>query len=354
MEPKTLENPQQQLTSSQKLSSKNLNPQQEKAFESVRSIIELRKKEFKSPPSYDDPLLLRFLRARNFDAYRTSKMLFRYFHWIEDNKISEITLDDEMRKEMYKPRFFWLGRDKMNRATFISYSKVHDPRDRNVDALVRGFTYLMKQMERRLMQSPNPETVTIIVDMKGATLKNQDKELEKKLVDVLQSFYPERLGSCFMIDPPWVLDAAWKVLKHLLDPVTVRKIHFVEKLEELKEYIDVDVIPVEYGGNNKPENFQPYIYYLLDNNTPFDEKEILANKRIATPEYRPDVAATVSAVPEGTIVKDYLDELGASQDQPAEDEDDQYRSVSYIDKEEQPNENGIHTYAEKESEPTKT
>lgn len=73
------------------------------------------------------------------------------------------------------------------------------------------------------------------------------------VLKILSDHYPERLGSAWMVHASWSFSFFWKTISPFLDNVTKKKIFFIGKLPELKDWIDDDILEVEYGGQNEEE-----------------------------------------------------------------------------------------------------
>ena len=55
----------------------------------------------------------------------------------------------------------------------------------------------------------------------------------------------------FMINPPWIFSAFWKVISRFLDPVTAAKIVFTDKQStETQQFIEPENLESDYGGTN--------------------------------------------------------------------------------------------------------
>ncbi len=65
-----------------------------------------------------------------------------------------------------------------------------------------------------------------------------------------QAYYPETLANLYIINAPWIFHPLWALIKPWLDPVTKNKFHILGSSfrEKLQEVIDLDQLPVEYGG----------------------------------------------------------------------------------------------------------
>ena len=84
-------------------------------------------------------------------------------------------------------------------------------------------------------------------------------KMSLEVLSILSDHYPERLGSAWMVHASWSFTFFWKAISPFLDPVTKKKIFFISKLPELKQWIDDDVLEVEYGGDNDT----PYDYETI-------------------------------------------------------------------------------------------
>lgn len=78
-------------------------------------------------------------------------------------------------------------------------------------------------------------------------------KMSLEVLSILSDHYPERLGTAWMVHVSWSFTFFWKAISPFLDSVTKKKIFFISKLPELKEWIDDDVLEVEYGGDNDTE-----------------------------------------------------------------------------------------------------
>ena len=80
-------------------------------------------------------------------------------------------------------------------------------------------------------------------------LKNVDYTPIKFLIKCFEAHYPESLGAALVYRAPWIFQGVWKIIKGWLDPVVSSKIHFVNNLKDLEEYIEPSRIVKELGGS---------------------------------------------------------------------------------------------------------
>ena len=75
----------------------------------------------------------------------------------------------------------------------------------------------------------------------------------KQIAQIGQDYYPEQLGTMFIINAPMLFSSVWSLIKPFLDEVTVKKIHILGSSykKALLEYIDEENLPARLGGKCK-------------------------------------------------------------------------------------------------------
>ncbi|UJR38641.1 hypothetical protein I4U23_031306 [Adineta vaga] len=121
------------------------------------------------------------------------------------------------------------------------------------------------EIGRKLLKYPN-ESVTVLFDMDGFSMKNMDYQHVKFLINLLQNYYPESLGLALIVNAPWLFNSCWYLIKSWLDPVVQQKIHFIKNLDDLNQFIDRNYLPKRLNGN------YPDFNYISPND---QEKEML-------------------------------------------------------------------------------
>jgi hypothetical protein len=141
-----------------------------------------------------------------------------------------------------------------------------------VDDMLYCYTFFMefvsnvvcKREEIRAKLGPNPPPhssstwgIMVVMDVKGAGLSQLSGNVAryvKKAGDINSAHYPMSMKRAFVINAPFWLGGAWSGIKGIL-PDSVQVDILSERMfpEALREYIDDDQIPPDYGGSN------PYI-----------------------------------------------------------------------------------------------
>ncbi|ORY34576.1 CRAL-TRIO domain-containing protein [Naematelia encephala] len=126
------------------------------------------------------------------------------------------------------------------------------PGRENTETSPRQIRHLIYNLERAIdFMPPGQEQVAIIIDYKSATSQsNPSISTGRKVLNILQNHYVERLGRGLVINMPWWINAFFSGISPFLDPITRDKIRFNPKLVELVPESQLDA---EFGGQY---NFQ--------------------------------------------------------------------------------------------------
>lgn len=122
----------------------------------------------------------------------------------------------------------------------------------------------------------NGNQISIFFDMAETGLSNMDMELTKYLIGLFKSYYPNFLNYIIIFEMPWVLNAAFKIIKSWLPAKAIPKIKFVNK-SNLKDFVDPNDILKYWGGTND------YIFTFVSEERTSTENAInnkLDNKKV--------------------------------------------------------------------------
>jgi hypothetical protein len=159
--------------------------------------------------------------------------------------------------------------DKLGRPIYIELiSKV------NLEALFklttgeRMMNYYIKGYER-LIRNRFPacskavghviEQSCTIIDVNGVgmgIMMGKTKEFLKIAANIGQNYYPEMLGSMYVINSGFFFSAVWSIAKGFIDEKTKKKINIEKNEKVLREVIDPENLPTFLGGNCKCEHVE--------------------------------------------------------------------------------------------------
>ncbi|KAG6472177.1 SEC14 cytosolic factor-like [Zingiber officinale] len=229
-----------------KLALPGSDPVEKRKVASLRALVEAENPDAKE---VDNMALRRFLRARDLDVEKASAQFLKHLKWRKtmtpNGFISESEISNELaHKELYKQGF-----DKQGRPIIVYLVANHVSAGRQMDELKRFAVYAL---EKACASMPNgQEKFIIISDLQGWGYSSCDVRGYLSAIDILQSYYPERLGKAFLINVPYIFMKVWKVIYQFLDAKTKEKFIFVankEMRDTLLADIDESQLPEKYGG----------------------------------------------------------------------------------------------------------
>lgn len=208
--------------------------------------------EFWRQLSTDDPdvLLLRFLRARKWNVTDAFFMFFEALKWRRSFGVYELLRKGEykaIKKSLLESgKGYFYGHDREGRLIVMLPAKAHDRYAQTLEENM-AHTVLLMETGRRCMIA-GQETVTLVFDLIDAPLSSFDPGSMQFMIECFQSYYPESLGRCYVVNAPWIFWGFWRMIKPWLDPVVASKIIFIDDLNELMKHIDPTMLMKEYGG----------------------------------------------------------------------------------------------------------
>lgn len=229
----------------------------------VRAIFEAKLKECSTPPDFhpmdiertkDEKYLKRVLSHAK-EPKAGAEMLWNILTWrklVGANDINESNVRiDYVQEGIFFPR----GRDVDGCLVLIFKAKMHVKGQRDNEELKRILIYWFDRVERE----EGGKKISMFFDMDGSGLANMDMELVRYLISLFKLYYPDMLNYIIIYHMPWVLSAAFKIVKTLLPAEAVEKMRFVAK-ENLKDVIAPEQALKCWGGKDD------YVFEFISEN----------------------------------------------------------------------------------------
>jgi len=173
------------------------------------------------------------------------KMILSTLKWRKDMGACSIREGDFPPALLDRGALFSHNRDKDGRKLLVFSVFKHIKGTDKMEDMKKFFVYMLE----RLYREEKGEQITLLFDCRAAGLRNMDMEFVQFIIGTLKEFYPDPLNYILVLEMPWVLNAAFKVIKGWLPPPAVKKIKFLTKTN-MKEYVSEDQMLEDWGGSD--------------------------------------------------------------------------------------------------------
>ncbi|CAH2238560.1 motile sperm domain-containing protein 2-like [Pararge aegeria] len=196
----------------------------------------------------DEKYLQRVMRHCDNDPKQGAEMLWDIFSWRKSVSANDINENNLRMDYVHEGGLFPHGRDVDGCLLLIVKSKKHVKGAKDFEELKKVIIYWFDRIERE----ENGDKITLFFDLDGCGLNNFDMELIKYVISLFKSYYPSFLNYIIIYQMPWVLSAAFKIVKGLLPARAIEKMKFVTK-ESLIDFVTPDQALTCWGGKDNYE-----------------------------------------------------------------------------------------------------
>ncbi|PAA87891.1 hypothetical protein BOX15_Mlig001845g2 [Macrostomum lignano] len=183
-------------------------------------------------------------RAGNLEA--RLQLAEACLRWRCQDQISGLTEADFPLEALQKGSVFFHSEDREGHP--ILYFRIQDSGKTSPDELLQIRQFIGWLLDSRHRRQPE-QKVSLLFDMTNAGVANLNLDLVRFVVRAFQVYYPGLLGYLFVYEMPWVLTAAWKVIRSWLDKEAQKRIIFLKR-SNVQEYIAPDKLWVHMGGTD--------------------------------------------------------------------------------------------------------
>ncbi|XP_041358108.1 motile sperm domain-containing protein 2-like isoform X2 [Gigantopelta aegis] len=165
--------------------------------------------------------------------------------WRNEFKINDITEDTFERWAWERGAVYFHNVDKDGHAILYFRVKEHKRGEQPTEKVKQFVAYWL---ESAFKEKPH-EKIVVLFDMASTGLSNLDMDLIKFVITSFKLYYPTLLAYLLVYEMPWVLSAAWKVIKSWLNTDAQSRLKFVTK-SDIQEYINKDQLMEHMGGTD--------------------------------------------------------------------------------------------------------
>lgn len=222
-------------------------------------------------------ILQRCLISKRKNVNESLNMLVNMLKWRKELKIRELSDQDFPIEYFTAGIAFVYEPDKYGNKTLYFRTTLLKCVPELRESFKKFVAYLMYQID----DCENGETFSVVFDLTNTGWSNYDIDLLMHFLSLLKDYFAVNVDYILSINFPWVLSAAWSVIKRLIPPERRDVVVFISDKDVLN-YVDKQNLPDFLGGTCKREyQMRPKTYltvadYLLSQSEP-----ALSAKRIA-------------------------------------------------------------------------
>jgi len=255
-------------------------------------------------------LLLRYLRANQFDTAKTKDQILSNIEWRDNMSVTTVSrqLPEDILgfsvEQLAACLPHWqTGYDKTGRPVlYKQYTKFDATALKGLcggdfDRVMQYHIWEQEACGRLCAaesrrQQRTIETITAVIDVKDMRMRQVTGDfiqLVKLVAEVDGKQYPETMGRTFIINAPSYFSLAWRLVRGFIDPNTVAKINIFGGPKDfepvLLDCIGADNLPSTYGGNLPPLSAEMHPYaeamrsYPMPLNRSSTAQQVVAEKR---------------------------------------------------------------------------
>ncbi|CAF1118614.1 unnamed protein product [Adineta steineri] len=199
-----------------------------------------------------DEYALMFVRHAQYGKTFDEQKGFYHFNeamtWRKQNNAYDISTDRFPSSYFDRHAVFYKNHDVNNSRVLNCIIRVFHKGQEDNEAVKRFIIY---NFEEQIRSNPG-QRIAILFDMRETGLGHLDYDLIKFIINSLMYHYPGLLSYMLIFKLPFILQAAWKLIKSWLPTETQNSVIFANE-KTITNYIPADQLPKAMGGTRDEE-----------------------------------------------------------------------------------------------------
>jgi len=205
-----------------------------------------------------DHTLRRFLVARGWDVDLATQMLMEYLRWREVNPVGCIKNESITTSLAAKKVFMLKEKDWQGRPVLVVIATRHMVEHQSLEETIRFVQYCTdKIMHIAMDDEAGISKMCVFVDLRNVGGHCLDKTALGTMLELMQNYFPERLGTAILWKPPTIFWLAWKLIHNFIPKETRRRMCFAYKQKDVSKFMDPAFVPEIFGGTASDDILTP-------------------------------------------------------------------------------------------------
>ncbi|KAI0986159.1 hypothetical protein GJ496_006964 [Pomphorhynchus laevis] len=232
-----------------------------------------------------------FLLQSNNNFEQAYILLEQCFAWRQSFQVHSINAETSC-KRVFDSGLLYVRGQSLKKSDILRIQISQNVRGRFTDKEMRSS--IVHILENHSIRSHRP--IIVLFDLTNTGIKNVDLEFVKFMISCLKIYYPQMLDMILAYDMPWVMNAAWKLIKSWLGQDAINKVNFVDSVS-ISRFINKANLPLHMGGTDE---------YTFDGTLFSNVAE--AKNGEATPEFKPRKSSELQEINSELLISPF-DEL---------------------------------------------
>ncbi|CAF1295579.1 unnamed protein product [Adineta steineri] len=183
----------------------------------------------------------------NFDEDRALKIFNASMSWRKEHSVYGINIStDEFPANYFDRHAIYFKNHDMNNNPLLHFVVRTFVKGQEDNEVVKCF--VIYNFERHIRRHPG-QKIVILFDMNETGLKHLDYDLIKFIIGCGQIYFPGLLAYMIIFKMPFILSAAWKIIRSWLPTEAEQFIKFVD-IKSITQFVRTDQLPTAMGGTD--------------------------------------------------------------------------------------------------------
>ncbi|KAJ6667530.1 hypothetical protein lerEdw1_016651 [Lerista edwardsae] len=175
----------------------------------------------------------------------TLKMIDESFQWRKEYAVHDLTESSFPKWLLEVGSLYLHGYDKEGYKIFWFRVKIHTKDAKTQFEKKKLVAFWLERYARREHGKP----LTMVFDMAETGITNIDMDFVRYIIGCFKVYYPNYLTKIVIFELPWIMNAAFKLVKNWLGPDAVNLLKLTNK-NDIQEYISAEYLPPHMGGTD--------------------------------------------------------------------------------------------------------
>ncbi|XP_055987276.1 motile sperm domain-containing protein 2 [Sorex fumeus] len=193
----------------------------------------------------DDHWVESYLSWRHNVVDETLKMIDESFQWRKEMSVHDLNESSIPRWLLEIGGIYLHGYDKEGNKLFWIRVKYHIKDHKTISDKKKLIAFWLERYSRR----ENGKPLTVMFDLSETGINSIDMDFVRFIINCFKVYYPKYVSKIVIYDMPWIMNAAFKIVKSWLGPEAVSLLKFTGK-NEVQDYVSVEYLPPHMGGTD--------------------------------------------------------------------------------------------------------